>query len=84
MSHTTNTTTTSVEAVRRIGASTQRLVWTTFLRLRPTWEPIDERGGGRNSDEGMHIGAGAVIAGTIAAGIAAFVASKLGALGDVE
>jgi hypothetical protein len=43
-------------------------------------EPVDERGGGRNSDEGMHIGAGAVIAGTIAAGIGAFIASKLGAL----
>lgn len=51
-------------------------VWTIRLRL----EPVDERGGGRNSDEGMHIGAGAVIAGTIAAGIAAFVANKLGAL----
>lgn len=53
-----------------------RLIWTVRLRL----EPIDERGGGRNSDEGLHIGAGAVIAGTIAAGVGAFVASKLGAL----
>ncbi|WP_300007396.1 hypothetical protein [Pseudonocardia sp.] len=55
---------------------THRLAWAIRLRL----EPLDERGGGRNSDEGMHIGAGAVIAGTIAAGIGAFVASKLGAL----
>lgn len=41
----------------------------------------DERGGGRNTDEGFHISAGAIIAGTIAAGVAAFVAKKLGALG---
>lgn len=53
-----------------------QLAWAIRLRL----EPLDERGGGRNSDEGMHIGAGAVIAGTIAAGIGAFVANKLGAL----
>ena len=44
-------------------------------------EPVrDERGGGRNTDEGFHISAGAVIAGSIAAGVAAFVAKKLGAL----
>lgn len=53
-----------------------QLAWAVRLRF----EPLDERGGGRNSDEGMHIGAGAVIAGTIAAGIGAFVASKLGVL----
>ena len=53
-----------------------RLAWAVRTRL----EPLDERGGGRNSDEGMHIAAGAVIAGTIAAGISAFVANKLGAL----
>ena len=50
--------------------------WAVRLRL----EPLDERGGGRNSDEGVHIGAGAVIAGTIAAGVGAFITSKLGAL----
>ncbi|MGD9989053.1 hypothetical protein [Pseudonocardia sp.] len=53
-----------------------RMIWAVRLRL----EPLDERGGGRNSDEGMHIGAGAVIAGTIAAGVGAFIANKLGAL----
>jgi hypothetical protein len=42
--------------------------------------PIDERGGGRNSDEGFHIGAGAVIGGVIATAVGAFVAKKLGAL----
>ncbi|MHA6783968.1 hypothetical protein ACVGOW_23685 [Pseudonocardia saturnea] len=52
------------------------VAWAVRLRL----EPLDERGGGRNSDEGMHIGAGAVIAGTIAAGVGAFIANKLGAL----
>lgn len=59
-----------------IRQGTHQLAWAVRLRL----EPLDERGGGRNSDEGMHIGAGAVIAGTIAAGIGAFVANKLGAL----
>ena len=44
-------------------------------------EPVDDRGGGRNTDEGFHIAAGAVIAGTIAAAVGAFIAKKLGALG---
>jgi hypothetical protein len=44
-------------------------------------EPLsDERGGGRNTDEGFHISAGAIIAGSIAALVGAFVAKKLGAL----
>lgn len=47
--------------------------------LRPR-EPMDERGGGRNSDEGFHIAGGAIIAGAIAAGVGAFVANKLGLL----
>ncbi len=47
--------------------------------LRPC-EPMDERGGGRNSDEGFHIAGGAIIAGAIAAGVGAFVAKKLGLL----
>lgn len=55
---------------------TQHLLWTLRFRL----QPLDDRGGGRNSDEGLHIGAGAVIAGTIAAGVGAFVANKLGLL----
>jgi hypothetical protein len=50
-------------------------VWTT-----KAIEPVDERGGGRNSDEGFHIAGGALIAGAIVAGVAAFVANKLGAL----
>ena len=56
----------AVEVVRRLGARTG---------------PLDERGGGRNTDEGFHIAAGAVIAGTIAAAVGAFIAKKLGALG---
>ena len=62
-----------------LGARARNLLWTIRLRLTAI-EPIDERGGGRNSDEGMHIGAGAVIAGTIAAGVGAFIANRLGML----
>lgn len=62
--------------------------WSTFnLRIAEIvgWihrrlEPVDERGGGRNTDEGFHISGGAIIAGAIAAGVGAFVAKKLGAL----
>ena len=43
-------------------------------------EPLDEHGGSRNSDEGFHIAGGAIIAGTITAAIAAFVADRLGLL----
>jgi hypothetical protein len=53
-----------------------RCVWAARARL----EAVDERGGGRNTDEGFHIAAGAVIAGSIAAGVSAYVATKLGAL----
>jgi hypothetical protein len=63
-------------------------IWTTLnLRvaeligwLRVRLEPVDERGGGRNTDEGFHISGGAIVAGAIAAGVGAFVAKKLGAL----
>jgi hypothetical protein len=53
-----------------------RCAWAVRLRL----DAVDERGGGRNTDEGFHISAGAVIAGTIAAGVTAYIAKKLGAL----
>lgn len=62
--------------ITRFAIRAQELLWTVRLRL----EPLDERGGGRNSDEGLHIGAGAIIAGTIAAGVGAFVANRLGLL----
>ncbi|MDN5915634.1 MAG: hypothetical protein L0I76_11085 [Pseudonocardia sp.] len=65
-----------VQLATRVLARVQHHAWSLRLRL----EPIDERGGGRNTDEGFHISAGAVIAGVIAAGVAAFVADKLGAL----
>lgn len=55
--------------------ATETLAWIT-TRLGP----MDERGGGRNTDEGFHISGGAVVAGAIAAGVGAFVARKLGAL----
>lgn len=58
---------------------------TSILRAYAWWrarlEPLaDERGGGRNTDEGFHISAGAIIAGTIATAVGVFVAKKLGAL----
>ncbi|RZT85561.1 hypothetical protein EV383_2434 [Pseudonocardia sediminis] len=65
-----------VRLTTRVLTRIQHHAWSLRLRL----EPIDERGGGRNTDEGFHISAGAVIAGVIAAGVAAFVADKLGAL----
>lgn len=53
-----------------------------YTWFRSRLEPVDERGGGRNSDEGFHIGAGVIIGGAIAAGVGAYVARQLGALGD--
>lgn len=66
--------------IRQLSSRTRERVHLLAWAIRQRLEPLDERGGGRNSDEGMHIGAGAVIAGTIAAGVGAFVANKLGAL----
>ncbi|MBW0113814.1 hypothetical protein [Pseudonocardia abyssalis] len=60
----------------RAWAQLSRAVWLLSSR----WEPLDERGGGRNTDEGFHISAGAVIAGVIATAVGAFIAKKLGAL----
>jgi hypothetical protein len=50
-------------------------------RLHARVGPVDERGGGRNTDEGFHIAGGAVVAGSIVTAVAAFIAKKLGALG---
>ena len=44
-----------------------------------TTEP--ELGGGRNVDEGFHIGIGAAAAGVIGLAVAGFVAKKMGVLG---
>ena len=61
-------------------------LWTVDLvarihaRLGARLGPVDERGGGRNTDEGFHIAGGAVVAGAIATGVGAFIAKKLGAL----
>ena len=49
-------------------------------RLAARLGPVDETGGGRNTDEGFHIAGGAVVAATIVAGVGAFIAKKLGAL----
>lgn len=61
---------------RAIISRIRQLAWTVRLRLAG----IDERGGGRNTDEGFHISGGAVVAGVIVAGVSAFVAKKLGVL----
>jgi hypothetical protein len=65
---------------QKVTARLHRTAWAVHARLG-RWEPVDERGGGRNTDEGFHISAGAVLAGTIAALAGAFIAKKLGALG---
>jgi hypothetical protein len=39
-----------------------------------------ELGGGRNTDEGFHIGIGALAAGAISVAVIAFIANKMGAL----
>lgn len=62
--------------IRELTRRVHHLVWTVRLRLAT----LDERGGGRNTDEGFHISAGAVIAGVIATAVSAFVANKLGVL----
>lgn len=49
-------------------------------RLTARTGPVDECGGGRNTDEGFHIAGGAVVAGAIATAVGAFIAKKLGAL----
>jgi hypothetical protein len=56
------------------------LVVDVLRRLSGRVGPVDECGGGRNTDEGFHIAGGAVIAGAIATAVAAFVAKKMGAL----
>lgn len=56
------------------------LIAELVTRLGACLGPIDERGGGRNTDEGFHIAGGAIVAGAIATGVGAFIAKKLGAL----
>ncbi|WP_300019058.1 hypothetical protein [Pseudonocardia sp.] len=58
------------------------LVMDLIGRLGARLGPVDERGGGRNTDEGFHISGGAIVAGVIAAGVGAFIAQKVGALGE--
>lgn len=56
------------------------LVVDVLHRLSGRIGPVDERGGGRNTDEGFHIAGGAVVAAAIATAVGAFIAKKLGAL----
>ena len=48
-------------------------------RLGGRMGPVDECGGGRNTDEGFHIAGGAVVAGVIVTAVGAFIAKKMGA-----
>lgn len=61
-------------------ATINRRVLEAYAWALARLEPVDERGGGRNTDEGFHISGGAIVAGAIAAGVGAFIAKKLGAL----
>ena len=56
------------------------LVVDLWRRLGARLGPVDERGGGRNTDEGFHIAGGAVVAGVIVTAVGAFIAKKMGAL----
>ncbi|GAA4549594.1 hypothetical protein [Pseudonocardia xishanensis] len=66
--------------MRTILSSLRLGITEAHLALLRRTGPIDERGGGRNSDEGFHIGAGAVIGGLILTAVGGYVAKKLGAL----
>lgn len=64
------------ELMSRTVEIANRAMWLLRSRLQ-----FDERGGGRNTDEGMHISGGAILAGTVLTLAGAYVAKKLGALG---
>lgn len=64
----------------RLRANLTLLVIEVLRRFTGRLGPVDERGGGRNTDEGFHIAGGAVIAGTVVAAVGAFIAKKMGAL----
>lgn len=66
--------------MRTVLSSIQLVVTEAHLVLLRRTGPMDERGGGRNSDEGFHIGAGAVLGGLILTAVGGYVAKKLGAL----
>jgi hypothetical protein len=56
------------------------LITEVQARLATRLGPLDDTGGGRNTDEGFHIAGGAVVAAAIVTGVGAFIAKKLGAL----
>ena len=73
------TRTTGVRAAR-LQITVTLLVVDLWHRLGARLGPMDERGGGRNTDEGFHIAGGAVVAGVIVTAVGAFIAKKMGAL----
>ena len=68
------------ERFSRVRVALTLLIVDLIGRLAARVGPVDERGGGRNTDEGFHIAGGAVVAGAIVTGVGAFIAKKLGAL----
>jgi hypothetical protein len=66
--------------MEKIRTKLRLLVTELVGRLHARLGPVDEQGGGRNSDEGFHIAGGAVIAAAIVTAVGAFIAKKLGAL----
>ena len=64
----------------RLQIAVTLLVVDLWRRLGARLGPVDERGGGRNTDEGFHIAGGAVVAGVIVTAVGAFIAKKMGAL----
>lgn len=68
--------------MEKIRMTLNLLVMDVIARLVARLGQVDDRGGGRNTDEGFHISGGAIVAGAIAAGVGAFIAQKLGALSD--
>lgn len=57
-------------------------MWATEVQMRLAGVVEDETGGGRNTDEGFHISGGAIAAGVVVTAVGAFVANKMGALGN--
>ena len=83
----TQTHTTRTTGIRAAHIRTAQFRMTVTLLVVDLWHrvgarlgPVDERGGGRNTDEGFHIAGGAVVAGVIVTAVGAFIAKKMGAL----
>jgi hypothetical protein len=68
------------QTLHALQARAALLITEVQARLAARLGPVDDTGGGRNTDEGFHIAGGAVVAAAIVTGVGAFIAKKLGAL----